>query len=80
MHRVMLCFEKSFSTVTLQNWVLHPCVLAVGISRDRRENYVNLGSHIGAGDNSVSNHSKPYDKDNILHCLFSLEKIVKMPC
>ena len=23
--------------------------------------------------------SKSYDKDNILHCLFSLEKIVKMP-
>ena len=27
----------------------------------------------------MSNHTKPYDKDNILHCLFSLEKIVKMP-
>ena len=31
------------------------------------------------GGNSVSNHSKPYDKDNILHCLFSLAKIVEMP-
>ena len=36
-------------------------------------------SHIGAGDNNVSNHSEPYDKDNILHRLFSLEKIVEMP-
>ena len=27
----------------------------------------------------MSNHSKPYNKDNILHCLCSLEKIVKMP-
>ena len=52
---------------------------AVGFSRDRGENYVIFGSHIGAGDNNVSNYSKSYDKDNILHCLFSLEKIVKMP-
>ena len=37
------------------------------------------GGHIGAGDNNVSNHSEPYDKDNILHRLFSLEKIVEMP-
>ena len=36
--------------------------------------YVILGSNIGASDNSVSNESKPRDKDNILHCLFSLEK------
>ena len=49
------------------------------VSRDRGENYVIFGSHIGVGDNSVSNHSKPYDKDNILHCMFSLEKILKMP-
>ena len=35
-------------------------------SRDRGENYVIFGSHIGVGDNSVSNQSKPYDKDNIL--------------
>ena len=37
-------------------------------------------SHLDVGDNSVSsNHSKSYNKDNILHCLFSLEKILKMP-
>ena len=41
-------------------------ILAVGFSRDRGENYVIFGSHIGVGDNSVSNQSKPYDKDNIL--------------
>ena len=27
----------------------------------------------------MSNNSKPCDKGNILHCLFCLEKIVKMP-
>ena len=26
----------------------------------------------------MRNHSKPYDNSNILHCFFSLEKIVKM--
>ena len=53
-------------------------ILAVGFSRDCSENYVIFGSHLGAGDNSVSNHSKPFNKGNILHYLFSLEKIVKM--
>ena len=27
----------------------------------------------------MSNDRKPHDKDNILHCLFSLEKTVNMP-
>ena len=35
--------------------------------------------NINSGINNVSNHNMPCDMDNILDCLFSLEKIVKMP-
>lgn len=54
-------------------------ILAVGFSHDYGEICIIFGSHIGMGNNNVSNHGKPYDKDNILHYLFSLEKIAKMP-
>ena len=48
---------------------LHPKgILAVGFSRDCGKNYM-FGSHTGVGDNSVSNHSKPYDKDILLRNL-----------
>ena len=54
-------------------------ILPVGFSSDHSKNYIIFGSHFGTGDNNVSKHSKAYNKDYILHCLFSLEKIVKMP-
>ena len=54
-------------------------ILAVGFSHDHDEICIIFGSHIGMGDNNMSNHGEPYDKGNILHCLFSLEKIPKMP-
>ena len=49
-------------------------ILAVGFSRDRRRKLRNFWQPYWRGDNSVSNHSQPYDKDNILHSLFSLWK------
>ena len=34
------------------------CILAVGFSRDRGENYAIFGTHIGAGDNKQRLHCK----------------------
>ena len=50
--------------------------MAFGFSRDRGENYVNFSSHIAAGDNGLSNHSKPCDKNNI----FALFVLFRKDC
>ena len=73
----ILC--RQYLVIFPLRWTILQALLRSRFSRDRGENYVIFGSHIGVGDNSVSNQSKPYDKDNILHCMFNLEKILKMP-
>ena len=54
-------------------------ILVVRFSSDCGKNYVIFGSHTSVGHNNVSIYSKPCHNDNILHPLFSLEKILKMP-